>query len=142
MSENATIVARPERGVRVSAVVRGHRVETDQPQSGGGEDSAVMPLELLGVALATCSALYAHQFCAAREIDDDGLRVEVEMTTAKAPRRVSRFELRVHLPEALPTHYEEAIERAIRNCPAMNTLMLPTEVALQLERTEPALTAG
>lgn len=135
MSEvSKTIVAVPEGGVRVSATVRGHRVETDQPVHAGGQDAAAMPLELLGAALATCAALYAHQFCATRNIPSDGLRVEVDTEQGKAPKRITRFELRVQLPAGFPEEYVEAVERAVRSCPAMNTLLLPTPVELSLLR--------
>lgn len=133
MSER-TITAVHEDGVRVTATVRGHRVVTDQPVHAGGQDAAAMPLELLGAGLATCAALYAQQFCATRGIDAEGLRVEVDTEHAKAPRRITRFELRVHQPAALPEEYQDAIERAVRGCPVFNTLALPTEVDLQLLR--------
>jgi uncharacterized OsmC-like protein len=130
-----TITAEAEGGVRITATVRGHRVETDQPVPAGGEDAAAMPLELLGAALATCAALYAHQFCATRRIPSEGLRVEVDTEQAKAPRRIARFDLRVHLPAGFPEEYVEALERAVRACPAMNTLLLPTPVDLRLLST-------
>lgn len=139
MSER-TITAVHEGGVRATATVRGHRVETDQPVHAGGQDAAAMPLELLGAGLATCAVLYAQQFCAARDIDAEGLRVEVDTEHAKAPKRITRFQLRVHLPPALPEQYVEAIERAVRGCPVFNTLVLPTEVELKLlgaEETAP-----
>ena len=134
MSER-TITSVPEGGVRVTAVVRGHTVVTDQPVHAGGGDAAAMPLELLGAGLATCAALYAQQFCVTRNIAVDGLRVEVDTEHAKAPKRITRFELRVQLPAALPAEYQDAIERAVRGCPVFNTLQLPTEIDLQLLRT-------
>lgn len=127
-----TITAVPEGGVRITATVRGHRIVTDQPLHAGGEDAAAMPLELLGAALSTCAALYAHQFCATRNIPSEGLRVEVDTEHAKAPKRITRFELRVYLPDGLPEEYLDAIERAVRSCPVMNTLELPTAVDLKL----------
>lgn len=127
-----TITAVPEGGLRITATVRGHRIETDQPAWAGGADAAAMPLELLGAALATCGALYAQQFCATRNIPVEGLRVEVDTESAKAPKRISRFDMRVHLPPGLSPDQGDAIERAVRSCPAMNTLLLPTEVDLEL----------
>jgi len=55
-----------EGGVKFAAQIRGHKLIVDQPVGGGGEDSAPMPLELLGAGLGTCVALYVQQFCHAR----------------------------------------------------------------------------
>jgi putative redox protein len=115
-------VVTAEGGLRFTADIRGHRVPTDQPGWAGGDDSAVSPLELLAASLGTCISLYAHQFCSARGLDATGLGVEVVYETAKAPKRISRFDARVTLPDGFPGEYRDAIERAVRACPVHNTL--------------------
>lgn len=117
------VVITGEGGLRFAADIRGHSVVTDQPYRAGGEDSAAMPLELLSAALGTCVALYAHQFCASRDIPHEGLRVEVRTESATGPKRIGRFDVRVILPDVMPEHYRPAIERAVRACPVHNTLM-------------------
>jgi putative redox protein len=124
-------------GVRIDAAIRGHTVHTDQPVHAGGADSAVMPLELLAASLGTCVALYAHQFCAKRGIDDDGLRVEVLWEKAEAPRRIRRFDVQVTIPDAVPEHYRPALERAVRTCPVHNTLAHAPEMNIELLTTVP-----
>jgi putative redox protein len=109
-------------GLRFNTEIRGHTVVTDQPERGGGTDTAPTPLDLLPVALGSCIILYAHQFCATRKISDEGLRVEVRWETASAPKRISRFDVRVILPDDLPEEYRAAIERAVLACPVHNTL--------------------
>jgi putative redox protein len=122
-----------EGGLRFTASIRGHQVHTDQPLNAGGEDSAAMPLELLAASMGTCIALYAHQFCAARGIAADGLTVEVGYETAKGPKRISRFDVGVLLPEGFPDQYRDAVERAVKSCPVHNTLSHPPEINVALE---------
>jgi putative redox protein len=119
-------------GLRFTATVRGHTVVMDQPVGLGGGDDAPSPLELLGVSLGGCIALYVHQFCAARGIDDDELRVDVVAETARKPYRIGRFLVQLTLPAALPAEYHAAIERVVRTCPVHNTLLHPPEIALEL----------
>lgn len=126
------VVARPERGARVVATVRGHRVETDQTHAGGGDDSAAAPLELLSAALATCIALYVSRFCSARGFSADDVAVEVMPEFAQAPSRLARFDVRVSVPHAMPTHYRELVERVARTCPVHNTLMSAPDIDVQL----------
>ena len=92
-----------------------------------------MPVELLGVSLGTCIALYAQQFLEARGLPHDGLRVEVEQFGARNPNRIREFVVRVILPEALPAAYAEMMERVVRSCPAHNTLEQETAVRVSVE---------
>jgi len=119
-------------GVRFAAQIRQHQLLVDQPVAGGGEDSAPMPLELLGASLGTCVALYVQQFCHARDLPYEGMRVEVDPHGAQG--RIGRFDVRVVLPEPLPPQYAQLLERVARSCPAHNTLVHGAEVAVQIEQ--------
>ena len=132
------IVVSHESGVRFAAQIRSHRVVVDQPLRGGGEDLGPSPIELLGAALGTCVALYVQQFCHARELPYEGMRVEVEQHGAVNPSRVGRFVVRVVLPCELPEHYAEMLERVARSCPAHNTLEHGAEVTVFVETPTPA----
>jgi putative redox protein len=126
-----------EGGVKFAAQIREHRVMVDQPPGGGGEDSAPMPLELLGASLGTCVALYVQQFCHARGLPYQGMRVEVEPRGAQG--RIGRFDVRVVMPEPLPPQYAQLLERVARSCPAHNTLAHGAEVAVDIEQPAPAM---
>lgn len=111
-----------EGGLKFAAQVRSHRIVTDQPESAGGEDAGPMPLELLGVSLGTCIALYVQQFCHARALPYEGMRVEVEQRSERNPARVGEFTVRVFMPAELPEQYAEMLKRVVRSCPSHNTL--------------------
>ena len=133
------IVVTHEHGLRFAAQVRSHTVLVDQPLSAGGEDSAPMPIEMLGVSLGTCIALYVHQYCQTRELPHEGLRVEVEQRSVRNPSRVAQFGVRVMLPESLPPAHLEILERVVRSCPAHNTLAEGATVDVSI--VSPALAA-
>jgi putative redox protein len=126
-----------EGGVKFAAQIRDHRVMVDQPQGGGGEDSAPMPLELLGASLGTCVALYVQQFCHARGLPYEGMRVEVEPRGAQG--RIGRFDVRVVMPEPLPPQYAQLLERVAQSCPAHNTLAHGAEVAVAIQQPVTAM---
>jgi putative redox protein len=130
--ESPTTVVTHEGGVRFAAQLRRHRLIVDQPQAGGGEDSAPMPLELLGASLGTCVALYVQQFCHARGLPYEGMRVEVNPWGARG--RIGRFDVRVVLPEPLPPQYAQLLERVARSCPAHNTLAHGAEIAVDVRQ--------
>lgn len=128
-----------EGGVKFAAQVRSHRIVVDQPVRAGGEDAGPMPVELLGVSLGTCIALYVQQFCHARNLPYEGMRVELEQHGAQNPGRIGEFVVRVYLPEALPEQYAAMLERVARSCPAHNTLEHGAAVSVQIHVEEPAL---
>jgi len=109
-------------GMRFAAQVRSHTIVTDQPERGGGEDSAPTPVELLGASLGSCIAFYVQQFCHARGFQYEGLQVEVEQRSEKNPARIAEFVVRVVMPTDIPGHYVEMLERVVRSCPVHNTI--------------------
>ncbi|HEY4954702.1 MAG TPA: OsmC family protein [Gemmatimonadaceae bacterium] len=119
---HAPMVITHEGGLKFAAQVRSHRIVTDQPERAGGEDAGPMPLELLGVSLGTCIALYVQQFCHARALPYEGMRVEVEQRGERNPARVGEFIVRVFMPAELPEQYAEMLKRVVRSCPSHNTL--------------------
>jgi len=120
-------------GVRFTADVRGHKVAVDQPQRGGGEDSAPMPLELLPTSLGTCVALYVQQFLVTRGLDATGLTVEVGSIGAPNPNRIGRFEVGVKIPGGIPEKYRDAVKRAAEGCAVHHTLTHTPEIAVSIE---------
>jgi putative redox protein len=125
-------------GVQFAAQVRAHRILVDQPERGGGVDAGPSPIELLGVSLGTCVALYVQQFCHARGLSHDGMRVELQQRGAQHPNRIGEFAVKVVLPAGMPEEHVELLERVARSCPAHNTLTHGAEVAMEFELGAPA----
>lgn len=131
-----------EGGVRFAAQVRSHRVFVDQPRHGGGDDTAPSPIELLSVSLGTCVAFYVQQFCAARGLPYEGMRVEVESHRATSPSRIDQFSVQVVLPEPLPGQYAAMLDRVVHSCPAHNTLAEGADISVEIETAACSQTAA
>jgi len=127
-------------GVRFAVGIRQHQVVVDQPLGAGGDDLAPTPLELLGASLGSCVALYVQQFCHARGLPYEGMRVEVRPRTV--PGRIERFDVSVVLPAPLPPHYAQLLERVARSCPAHATLVHGAEVDVAIHLPEGAPAAA
>ena len=128
----APMVVTHEGGLKFAAQVGSHRIIVDQPVRAGGEDAGPAPIALLGVSLGTCVALYVQQFCSARNLPYEGMRVEVESFGAQNPGRIGQFRVRVLLPQELPPKYAEMLEQVARSCPAHNTLAHGAEVNVEI----------
>ena len=134
------IVVTHDAGLRFTAQVRGHPIVVDQPAYAGGQDSGPAPIELLGVSLGTCVALYVQQFCQARGLSSAGLRVEVTQLGAQNPNRIGEFDVRIELPAGVPEQYVPMLERVARSCPAHHTLAHGAEVRIDV--VTPAVAQG
>ncbi len=121
-----------EGGVKFAAQIRQHRLLVDQPVRGGGEDAAPMPLELLGASLGTCVALYVQQFCHARNLPHEGMRVEVDPKRGQSG--IDKFEVRVILKEPVPPQYAAMLDRVAKSCPAHHTLTHGAGVDVVIEQ--------
>ena len=135
----APIVVTHQGGLKFVAQVGSHRITVDQPLRAGGGDSGPAPLELIGVSLGTCVALYVQQFCHARGLLHEGMRVLVEQFGAHDPNRIGRFVVRVLLPTELPERYVKMLDQVARSCPAHNTLVHEAEVVVEIETPIPAV---
>ena len=125
-------------GLQFAARVGRHTVIVDQPERAGGEDAGPPPLQLLGVALGTCVALYVQQFCHARNLSSEGLRVEVQQHGAQNPPRIGSFDVRVILPGELPPRYAAMLEQVARSCPAHGTLAHAAAIRIAVDTGVPA----
>ena len=65
-------------GKRVDVQVGGFDIGTDQSVKNGGEASAPAPFTLFLASLASCSGIYALNFCQTRKLPTDGLSLTME----------------------------------------------------------------
>jgi putative redox protein len=127
------IVVTPAGKLRFEAQVRSHTIVVDQPEYGGGDDSAPMPTELLGVSFGTCIALYVKRFLETRNLPHEGLRVEVTQKGTTNPARIGEFQARVIIPHELPERYAAMLEQVATSCPVHNTLELGASLDVSIE---------
>jgi ribosomal protein S12 methylthiotransferase accessory factor len=102
-------------GKRVDAHFGNHVVRTDQPASGGGEDSAPAPFDLFLASVATCAGIYVVGFCQARGIPTDGIDL-VQKHSYDEAGKLSGVEIELTLPASFPEKYRTAVVNAAANC--------------------------
>lgn len=117
-------------GKRVDAQVGAHRVQTDQPENGGGENFAPAPFELFLASLATCAGYYVLAFCNARNIPTTGIEI-VQHDTKDDSGHITTIELDVHLPDEFPEKYRIAVLRAAEGCKVKRLLLDPPSVGIR-----------
>ena len=94
-------------------------VETDEPESVGGEDSAPAPHELLGTALASCVSTTIAMYARTKSWELGGVLVEVDYDKDVTPRR---FRVDVFLDGDYDAAQIARLERAAATCPVRRSL--------------------
>lgn len=119
-------------GKRVDAAFGPHVVHTDQPASGGGEDSAPAPFDLFLASLATCAGIYVLGFCQARGIPTEGITLVQRDVTDPVTKHLDTVQLEIRLPESFPAKYREAVVRAAEGCKVKKLLAHPPVVQVSV----------
>lgn len=120
-------------GARVDAQVRDHIVQTDQPKSGGGDDSAPSPFELFLASIGTCAGIYILGFCRQRNLPTEGIRIVQRV-------HADKIELEIQVPPSIPKQYHSALIRSAELCKVKKTLENPPrfEITTRAMETETA----
>jgi ribosomal protein S12 methylthiotransferase accessory factor len=116
-------------GARVNAHVRDHIVQTDQPTSGGGDDSAPSPFELFLASLGTCAGIYVLGFCRQRNLPTEGIRIVQRVHAEK-------IELEIQVPPSFPKQYHKALIRSAELCKVKKTLENPPQFEIAVQETK------
>ena len=103
-------------GARVDAHFGNFVVPTDQPLSGGGQNSAPTPFATFLSTIGTCAGIYVLGFCRQRGIPTDGIRLVQRMQVDPATHLVSDVAVTIELPAGFPAKYADAVVRAAEQC--------------------------
>ncbi len=103
-------------GARVDAHFGPFTVPTDQPPSGGGQNSAPTPFLTFLSSIGTCAGIYVLGFCRQRGIPAEGIRIRQRMGSDPRTGLVSDVELTIELPDTFPAKYADAVVRAADQC--------------------------
>ena len=125
-------------GARVDAHFRGHTLPTDQPASGGGEDSAPMPFEVFLASIGTCAGIYILGFCRQRGIPTEGIRIIQRQHANPTTGMLEKISMEIQVPPSFPKQYHEALSRSAELCKVKKTLENPPKFEIVTTETSVA----
>jgi len=117
-------------GLEVEALVGGFSIRTDQPLSDGGAGAAPSPFDLFLASIGTCAGIYALRFCQQRNLETEGLSLELTAEKGEDARRIGCVSIEIRLPPAFPARYREAILRAVDQCKVKRHILEPPRFAV------------
>lgn len=115
-------------GKRVTSLYKGFTVETDQPGSEGGNDSAPEPYDLFLSSIGTCAGVYIVYFCESRDISTEGISMTLGFDRNEKTHLMEKIAIQIHLPPEFPDKYRKAVIRAAEMCTVKRNLINPPEI--------------
>ena len=103
-------------GKRVDAQVGGHVVRTDQPVSGGGEDSAPSPFDLFLASIGTCAGIFVVGLLPEARAPHRGDPARGADPPRPETGALARVELDIEVPPGFPEKYRDALVRVADQC--------------------------
>ena len=103
-------------GARVDAHYGPYTVRTDQPRSGGGDDSAPAPFLVFLASIGTCAGIYVLSFLEQRGLSSEGAGIIMRQQRDPETKLVSKISLEIKLPAGFPEKYRDAVIRAAEMC--------------------------
>jgi uncharacterized OsmC-like protein len=99
-------------------------IETDAPTDNRGKGERFSPTDLVCTALATCMITTMAMKATDMGIELKNTTVDVKKYMASEPRRISKIDVVVTLPESLNLEEKERIilQRVGDNCPVIKSL--------------------
>lgn len=114
-------------GARVDAHFGPHTVMTDQPPSGGGDDSAPSPFSLFLASIGTCAGIYVLGFCKQRNLPTDGIRLIQRAYPDSMTGMIGKVELEIQVPPDFPEKYRPSLIRSAEMCAVKKHIEKPPQ---------------
>ncbi|MHB9148971.1 MAG: OsmC family protein [Thermoleophilia bacterium] len=115
---------------RVYADYKGFTIETDQPEHGGGDNSAPAPFDLFVASIGTCAGIFMLDFMQRRNIPTDDAGITLSTERDPSTGLIGQITLDLHLPAEFPAKYKDAIVNVVDLCSVKRHLRQPPQFAI------------
>jgi len=123
-------------GARVDAHFADFTVHTDQPASGGGENSAPSPFDIFLSSIGTCAGIYVLGFCRQRGLATEGIRIMERPHRSPETGLVERIELEIQVPSSFPEKYLPSLVKSAELCTVKKHLENPPKIEVFTQTVE------
>lgn len=112
---------------KVTAVISGYTVKTDQRKEVGGDAEYPTPFEMFFASLGTCTGHYVKSFCDQRNIPAGQIRLFMHIERSNDNKTIQKVITEIVLPPDFPEKYKSAVIKAAESCTVKKFIMNPPE---------------
>jgi ribosomal protein S12 methylthiotransferase accessory factor len=125
-------------GAKVDAHFGAFTVHTDQPATGGGDDSAPSPFDTFLASIGTCAGIYVLGFCRQRGLPYEGIRIIERIMRDPYTGMVSKVDIEIQAPPAFPEKYLPSLVRSAELCAVKKHIEHPPKFDVYTKTVEVA----
>lgn len=103
-------------GLKVDVETKGFLIKTDQPVHQGGGGTAPSPFDYFLASIAACAGFYVLEFCRARKLATDGIKVTMTTERGAVSKMVEKVAIAIELPPGFPEKYVAPVVKAVDQC--------------------------
>lgn len=112
-------------GLKVDTHLNGFTLSSDQPESNGGENSALSPYLLFLASIGNCAGFYVVSFCKKHGLSVGGIKVIERVNTSPTTHLADAIDIEIQVPESFPAKYYDALVRAADLCKVKQSIANP-----------------
>ena len=112
-------------GKVITAHLNGHQIKTDQPEMGGGTNSAPSPFDLFLASIGTCAGIYVKSFCDQRRVSSENIKIIQTVDYDRATGLPTDIKIDIQLPSDFPEKYKDAVINVAELCKVKKTIANP-----------------
>lgn len=120
---------------KISAYFRDFTIHTDQPLTGGGDNTAPSPFEIFLASIGTCAGFYVASFCQSRSIPTDNMSIVQTVFRNDTTHMVEKVTLDINLPPNFPEKYKSAVIKAADTCTVKKHLLQPPGIQIIVSKS-------
>jgi putative redox protein len=115
---------------KIDAHFRGFTINSDQPLSDSGDNTAPSPFELFLASIGMCAGFYIVSFCQSRSIPTDNISMTQTVVRDDKTHRVEKVMIDINIPPDFPEKYKDAVIKAAQSCSVKKFLDAPPEIQI------------
>lgn len=104
---------------------------TDAPTDNHGKGEAFSPTDTVATALGNCMLTIMGIKAGNQGIDMKGATAEITKTMSPNPRRISKIEVDINMPNEYDEKTKKTLEHAARHCPVHQSLHPDIELKVE-----------
>lgn len=119
-------------GAQVNAQIGPHLIVSENPDATDTVEHP-SPFELFLASIATCAGSYARSYCTTRNIDTDGLSLQLAFTRTPQEPQIQKMQLRLQVPAGFPDNYRQGLVKAMDLCAVKKHIVNAPEFEIIVE---------